>query len=304
MAKKFEVTILGVNSAYPIHGRHPSCQIVNFDDQLFMIDCGEAAQIQISKYSIKRGRINHIFISHLHGDHCYGLPGMLTSYALQGRKSQLSLHGPIGIKKFINDVFEASSAFMPYDLNIIEYNTEVPNTITINASISIETFPMKHRIPTMGFKFVESVDELNIKSEAITRYEMSIDEIKAAKQGLSIIRDGEEIVNSLLTHPKRKPRTYAYCSDTVYDTDLIPIIFNSTLLYHETTYLDDLKDLAEERMHSTLGQAIQIAKSANINKLIVGHYSSRYLDTNVFLEQGSVLFDGLMLGEEGRVYEV
>ncbi len=305
MAKKFEVTILGVNSAYPVNGRHPSCQIVNYDDRLlFMVDCGEAAQIQVSKYSIKKGRINHIFISHLHGDHCYGLPGLLTSYALQGRKAGLNIHGPIGIKKFLVDVFESSGAYIPYDLEILEYDTELPSTIVIDSSIAIKTFPMKHRIPTMGFRFVESVNEANLRTETIKEYNLSIVEIKAAKKGEPIYRKGNEIPNSLLTLPKNKPRSYSYCSDTVYDPDLVPYIADSSLLYHETTYLDGLESLAKERMHTTLGQAIEIAKFANIERLIVGHYSSRYQNTDVFLEQGLPEFRGLMLGEEGRVYQV
>ncbi len=304
MAKKFEVTILGVNSAYPIHGRHPSCQIVNYNEHLYMIDCGEAAQIQLYKYSIKRGKIDHIFISHLHGDHCYGLPGLLTSYALQGRKSVLHLHGPTGIRKFINDVFEASRAFMPFELNILEYDTEVEAKIEVSPSLTVETFPLKHRIPTMGFKFKENTKEWNIRSEAITKFELSIEEIRAVKRGESIIRDGSEISYQELTHPKSDPRSYAYCSDTAYNPRLIPILKDTSLLYHETTYLDDMKELAEERMHSTLGQAIDLAQAAGIERMIIGHYSSRYKDTEMFLEQGLAKFEGLMLGEEGRVYEV
>lgn len=304
MAKKFEVTILGVNSALPIHGRHPSCQIVNYDDQLMMIDCGEAAQIQASKYSIKKSRINHIFISHLHGDHCFGLPGFLTSYALQGRKKTLNIHGPPGIKKFLEGVFEASGAFFPYQIGIIEYDTEVRSTIILNSSISVETFPLKHRIPTMGFKFIETIHDYNLRSEAIAKYKLSVEEIKAVKKGNSIRRNGGKISNLELVLPKNKPRSYAYCSDTIYDPDLIAYITHSSLLYHETTYLDDLIVLAQERMHSTLMQAIKIAKSANIEKLIVGHYSSRYKNINMFLEKGLPTFSGLMLGEEGRVYEV
>jgi ribonuclease Z len=223
MAKKFEITILGVNSATPIHGRHPSCQIVNYDEGLFMIDCGEATQIQLSKYHIKRGKINNIFISHLHGDHCYGLPGLLTSFSLQGRKSQLRLHGPVGIKDFIHNVFKASKAYLSYELIIFEYDTEIVNEISIDNSISVVTFPMKHRIPTMGFRFYENISEYNINSEAINKYRMDIDDIKAAKKGKDIIRNDVTIPNINLTLPKRKERSYSYCSDTVYDPDLVPI---------------------------------------------------------------------------------
>jgi len=302
MAKKFEVTILGVNSAFPIHGRHPSCQIVNYDDHLLMIDCGEAAQIQIAKYHIKAGKINHIFISHLHGDHCYGLPGLLTSYALKGRKKKLELHGPFGIRKYIDGVFEVSGAIMPYELLIHEYDTEVEHTIVVNKSITVQTFPMKHRIPTMGFKVREVIDEWNIDSAAIQSYKLSIDEIKSAKRGEDVHRNGRVITNNKLTLPKPKPRTYAYCSDTIYDPDIVPHIRDCDQIYHETTYLDDLLELAEERMHATLGQAIDIAQQANVQKLIIGHYSSRYKDVHVFLEQGLPHFAGLLLGVEGRVY--
>lgn len=304
MANKFEVTILGVNSAYPVHGRHPSCQIVNYNDRLFMIDCGEAAQIQISKYQIRRNKIAHIFISHLHGDHCYGLPGLLTSFSLQGRNSKLHLHGPAGIAEFVRGVFNISQAYLSYELLILEYDTEIENSITLNGSISVTTFPMKHRIPTMGFRFDEKITEYNINSAAISKYSMSIEEIKAAKKGISIVRNDVKIPIEKLTLAKIKERSYSYCSDTVYDLDLIPFIKNSSLLYHETTYLDDLEKLASKRMHSTLGQAIEMAQLANIKQLIVGHYSSRYQDIDIFLELGLPKFEGLMLGEEGRVYQV
>jgi ribonuclease Z len=304
MAKKFEVTILGVNSAFPCHGRHPSCQIVNYDERLFMIDCGEAAQIQLSKYHIKRSKISHIFISHLHGDHCYGLPGLLTSFSLQGRTSKLNLHGPIGTEELLRGVFKVSEAHLFYELVILEYNTEIENSITLNNSISVTTFPMKHRIPTMGFRFDEKIAEHNLNSEAISKYSMSIEEIKAAKNGQSIVRNNVKIPIAELTMVKNKERSYSYCSDTIYDRSLIPFIKNSTLLYHETTYLDDLEWLAVKRMHSTLGQAIEMAKSANVKQLIVGHYSSRYENVDIFLKHGLPKFEGLMLGEEGRVYQV
>lgn len=304
MAKKFEVTILGVNSAFPIHGRHPSCQIVNYDECLFMIDCGEAAQIQLNKYHIKRGKINHIFISHLHGDHCYGLPGLLTSFALQGRTSELKVHGPIGLKSFLQGIFIASDVFLTYELGVYEYDTEIENTIILNSSLTVLTFPLKHRIPTMGFRFDEIIEEFNIASEAIVEFSMTLSEIKDAKKGRSISRDGKKIPLSKVVLPKNKERSYSYCSDTVYDPSLKDNLKHSTLLYHETTYLDDLEHLAAKRMHSTLSQAIEIARSAEIGKLIIGHYSSRYKDVSIFLEEGLPKFNGLMLGEEGRVYPI
>ncbi len=304
MSKRFDVTILGVNSAFPVHGRHPSCQVVNFDERLYMIDCGEAAQIQVAKYKIKRSKLDHIFISHMHGDHCYGLPGLLTSFALEGRKDKLYLHGPIGIKKFIDVIVEVSGAYMPYDLIIKEYDTELTNVISISDKLSVQTFPMKHRMPTMGFRFTETITESNINPEKIGQYNLTIEEIKAVKKGSDITREDVVINNAELIFPKSSPRSYSYCSDTVYDLDLVQYIENSTLLYHETTYLSGLEQIAGERMHTTLGQAIDIANRANISNMIVGHYSSRYADTSVFLDEGLPLFPGLLLGVEGKVYEV
>ena len=304
MSKKFEVAILGVNSAFPVHGRHPSCQVVNFDERLYMIDCGEAAQIQVAKFKIKRNKLDHIFISHMHGDHCYGLPGLLTSFALGGRSEPLFLHGPIGIKKFVDVIIEVSGAHLPYDLTILEYNTEISNKIEINENLLVTTFPMKHRIPTMGFRFHEIITEYNIDPNKIKEYNLTIDEIKAVKAGSDIVRFGEAIDNRQLIIPPASPRSYSYCSDTVYDTDLVPYISDSTLLYHEATYLDGLEEIAKERFHTTLGQAIDIATKSNVRRMIVGHYSSRYPDTDIFLDQGLPLFPGLLLGVEGEIYKV
>ena len=304
MSKKFEVIILGVNSALPVHGRHPSCQVVNFDERLYMIDCGEAAQIQIAKFKIKRNKLDHIFISHMHGDHCFGLPGLLTSFALGGRNESLYLHGPVGIKKFIDVIIEITGAFIPFDLIIKEYDTEEINEIDITSNLKVSTFPIKHRMPTMGFRFSEVITERNINPSKIKEYNLSIDEIKIAKKGLNIDRKGTNIPCDELTFPKLKPRAYSYCSDTVYDPELIPYINKSSLLYHETTYLNGLEIIAKERMHSTLGQAIEIAKSAKIENMIIGHYSSRYTDINVFLDEGLPLFPGLLLGVEGETYSV
>ncbi|MFT4532692.1 MAG: ribonuclease Z [Saprospiraceae bacterium] len=304
MSKKFEVTILGVNSAFPVHGRHPSCQVVNYDERLYMIDCGEGAQIQFSKFKIKRNKLDHIFISHLHGDHCYGLPGLLTSFALGGRKESLYLHGPSGIKKFIDVIIEVTGAFMPFELIIKEYETELSNEILITPNLKVTTFPMKHRMPTMGFRFSEAITEFNINPEKIKEFNLSIEEIKIVKAGKSISREAANIPYSELIVSSPLPRSFSYCSDTVYDPELVPYIKNSSLLYHEATYLSGLETIAKERMHTTLSQAIAIAKSAEIERMIIGHYSSRYVDTRVFLDEGLPLFPGLLLGVEGETYSV
>ncbi|MEE9439668.1 MAG: ribonuclease Z, partial [Saprospiraceae bacterium] len=290
--------------AFPVFGRHPSCQILNHNDNLIMIDCGEGTQIQIGAHKIRKSKISHIFISHLHGDHCYGLPGLLTSYALQGRNKEMHLHGPIGIKAFIKAVFTASFVNLPYLLSINEYDADQSTKITIGKHMAVTLFPLQHRVPTIGFRFDEVNISFNIIPEMITKHQLSVDEIKNAKLGIDINRKNETLPYSSLTYSKEKAKSYCYCSDTVYDPSIIKYIENSSLLYHETTYLDDLEHLAKERMHSTLGQAIKIAKAANIPRMITGHYSSRYNDVSIFATQGKTLFDGLLIGEEGKNYSI
>lgn len=304
MSKVFQVTILGVNSALPVHGRHPTCQIVHYDGDLYMIDCGEGSQVQLTTYKIKRSKLSHIFISHLHGDHCYGLPGLLTSFALGGRHAPLTLHGPIGIKRYIDTVLEVSGSHLPYALVIHEYDHETENKIVLSESLSVHTFPLQHRMPTMGFRWQEHLTTYNIRKEAISQYDLSIDDIKHIKSGGDLMRDTGKISNAELAHPHDIPRAYTYCSDTVYDRGLIPHITGSSLLYHETTYLDGLEDIARERMHTTLGQAISLAQSSGINRLITGHYSSRYIDPQIFYDEGIERFPGLLLGLEGSTYAV
>jgi len=269
-----------------------------------MIDCGEGSQMQLSRYKLKRNKIDHIFISHLHGDHVYGLPGLLTSMSLGGRISKLTVHGPVAIKRFLAEIFRASGAYFSYDLQIIEYDVDKAHDIIINDELRVLAFPMQHRTPTLGYRFDEVISTKNIDPAAIKKYNLSISEIVSIKDGADLRRGKLHIYNELLTAPLSKPRSYAYCSDTVYDIDLVKHLAGTTLLYHETTYLDDLVHLAAERMHSTLGQAIDIAKRAQVSQLITGHYSSRYHNLQIFLQEGISQFAGLLLGEEGRTYPV
>lgn len=304
MSHTFEVKILGVNSAVPVYDRHPSCQIVNFNNRLMMVDCGEGSQMQLQKYKVKRGKIDHIFISHLHGDHCFGLPGLITSYSLGNRKDTLYLHGPVGIKPFIQSILKYSGSHINFPFEICEYEHDSYAEIEVSQNMLVKTFPLKHRIPTIGFRFQEIITKKNIKSSEIERYNISIEEIKAIQLGEDIIRDGKVITNENLTLADKLPRSYSYCSDTIYDESIVKHIANSTLLYHETTYLDDLKHLADERYHTTLGGAIAIAKLSNIDRLITGHYSSRYNDISIFEEEGKKQLEGILLGKEGRTYTV
>jgi len=301
VAVRFECTILGVNSAYPVHGRHPSCQVINYNNELIMIDCGESAQIHLSNLSIKRSRINHILISHLHGDHCFGLPGLLTSFSLQGRSKKLTIHGPLNIKKYLETVLEISGSYLTYELDILEYDTSICHDFSIHKNLEVQTFPLDHRMPTMGFRLQEKQSEMNIDPSKIKEYDLSIEEIKAVKRG----EDIRGLSNSKFVLPMTKNRSYAYCSDTAYDESIINYIKEVDLLYHEATYLGELEQLAIERKHTTLAQAIQIAKLSSAGKLLVGHYSSRYTDLSEFVKRGKEkLGDKFLLGQEGETYAI
>lgn len=304
MALIFEVTLLGVNSAVPVYGRHPSCQMVRYDDRLLMIDCGEGSQQQLSRYHIKRSKISDVFISHMHGDHCFGLPGFLTTESLQRRLSPLTIHGPVGIKKYIDTTLEVSGSFVSYELHIIEYDTSVPNKIRLSEALSVQTFPLRHRIPTMGFLVKETKQHRNILPEKIAEHALTIEEIKSIKAGKDLKRGEVLIANTLLTRAVPPLRGYAYVSDTRLDMQVADYAAGATTMYHETTYLDDMEDLAAERMHTTIGGAVQVALKAGCQQMITGHYSSRYKDIRVFEIAGKALWSGVELGEEGRTYQV
>jgi len=304
VAAVFDVTILGVNSAVPVHGRHPSCHIVRYDSNLLMIDCGEGSQSQLSRYKIKRSKISTVLISHLHGDHVYGLPGFLTTSSLQGRTTPLTIHGPAGISELVETMTRLSGAQISYPLEVIEYDATATNTIEVDARLTVTTVPLQHRIPTMGYVIAESKPEINIDSAAIAKYELTVPEIKLVKAGQDLVRSELHVPNAELTIPQNGPRSYAYVSDTLYDSELAASLQGVTTLYHETTYLDDLQAIAAERYHSTLSQAVSMAQVIGARQLITGHYSSRYRDISVFLTEGRKLWSGVELGEEGRTYSI
>ena len=277
----FSVRILGANSAVPNNNRFPTSQCINIGQEKVIIDCGEGAQINLSTYKIKRGKINHILISHLHGDHVYGLPGLLSSLNLGGRTAPLLLIGPLGIKEFVESVLRMTHVNLQYQLDVkeLEHNSG-QKQVASASSIDIYAFPLKHRVPTFGYRIAEK-KRLNIKSEAIKTYSLDIDQIKAVKKGEDIVTsEGNIILNKELVQWSQS-RSYAYCSDTIYDPQLTSYIQGVDLLYHEATYLHELKEKADQHKHSTALEAGQIAKLANVKRLIIGHYSSRYDDLSV-----------------------
>lgn len=302
-----KLTILGCHSATPRTFAHPTAQYLEINNRSFLIDCGEGTQVQLRVYKIKFSKINHIFISHLHGDHFFGLVGLLATFNLYNRENELHIFGPKGIKEIITLQLKLSKSWTKYPLLFHELESTNSELIFEDENVTVKTIPLKHRVYTNGFLFQEKpplYKHLNVKAIA-TFPEIEICHYHNIKKGLDFIRkDGSIIDNNLLTIPSSKPISYAFCSDTVYTPEIVPIIKEVDLLYHESTFLDDKKDLAATTMHSTAKEAAQIAKLANVKMLLLGHYSSRYKDINQFKEEAVTVFENTYLAEEGKVIQL
>lgn len=297
---KFSVTILGANSAIPSLDRFPTCQCINVHERLYIMDCGEGAQINLSKYNFRPSKLEAIFISHLHGDHVYGLPGLLSSLSLLGRQRPLELIGPKGIKEYIETVKKLTFQHEAFELIIKELAHEDKRSVYSNKSVEVFAFPMKHRVPTYGYLFIEGHRERNILKDKIIDYGLTVDEIKNLKSGQDIVRKDQVISQDEVMAPAHEQRSYAFCSDTIFDPDLIPIIQGASCLYHEATYLHDMQEQAAKRMHATAHEAAIMAKSAKVNQLIIGHFSSRYKDLSPLLIEAEKVFQPTVLAEQGR----
>ena len=302
---KFKLTILGTNAAGPAYGRITSCQALEIDNNAIIIDCGEACQIRLREYKIKTSKIKLVCISHLHGDHVFGLPGLLTSFSNQGRKEDLTIIGPKGIKSFVQDILRHSSSYLSYPIEFIELSHEKGSeNIYGSENYKINAFPLKHRITTYAYRFDEVLPLYNVKKEAITKYNLSIDEIKTLKTGTSILRvDGDNIDFEDCVMPRVKARSYAYCSDTVFDPSITKYLESCQYLYHETTYEKALADLAKERMHSTSIEAAQIARQAQVECLITGHYSGRYRLVDLIADEAQEVFGNVIKGYDGLMID-
>jgi len=295
------VTILGNNSAIPAFGRHPTAQVVDNSGSIFLVDCGEGTQMQIDKYKIRRSKIDHIFISHLHGDHYFGLIGLITSMGLSGRKNDLHIYGPEPLKKVIDLQLSVADARMPYA--IIFYPLQKEGVIKDDAKITIECFAVKHRIECWGFIFKEKKNPRKIIYEEVKRYNIPVSFYDNLQQGEDFINSNNEVIqNVLLTHSSSLPKMYAYCADTLYYEPLIEKIKHADLLYHEATYLHSLQKKAEERFHSTTKEAALIAQKAAVKKLLIGHFSSMYQSLDEFENEARSVFAQTELAMEGCTY--
>ncbi len=298
----FEVKILGCSSATPTSSRHPTSQIVTFHEKFFLLDCGEATQIQLRRYKIKIQRIDHIFISHLHGDHYLGLPGLLGTMHLLGREKEVHIYSPPGLKEIIDINSYHSKTFFKYKL-VYHIISEESARIFENNKLTVDTIPMNHRIPCYGFLFREKPLPRNIITEKINQYFIPLQEIPEIKSGKNFTtNDGVIIPNSELTTAPPTPRSYAYCSDTIFNQSYIQQIQNVDLLYHEATFANDLIDRAKETHHCTTNEAGLIAKNAKVKKLIIGHFSARYNDLDILLNETKKVFENTSLAIEGESF--
>jgi ribonuclease Z len=294
------VTILGNNSAVPAHNRHPTAQILQTADHLMLIDCGEGTQMQMRLYKIKRSRISHIFISHLHGDHYFGLIGLLNSLALNNRKDHLYIYAPEKLQYIIQLQMDAAGANLPY--RIYFHNLEREEIIFEDKKLSVECFRVNHRIECWGFIFREKKNPRKINMTQVKKYKVPKSFFENLHRGEDYADKNAVIKNQMLTTAAEPPKSYAYCADTAYFESICEKIKGVDMVYHETTYLNDLEEKAISRFHSTSGQAATVAKNAEAKKLLMGHFSSIYDTLEKFKEEACKIFENSEIAEEGVCY--
>ena len=301
----FSLTILGSSSALPTSERYPTAQVLNILGRFFLIDCGEGTQIQLRRQKIGFGKIKHIFISHLHGDHYFGLIGLISTLNLLGLKTDIHIYSPSELKNLLQPQLNFIKGEMKVNLIFHPLNFKKPQKIYTDKRVEVFSFPVKHSISTCGFIFKEIEKQANIKKEAIQEYKIPIAKIKDIKAGSNFTTDkGKIIPNVKLTTPPPQPRSYAFCTDTAYHEPIIETIKGVDLLYHEATFPEEMKDFAKKTLHSTATDAARIAKLANVKKLIIGHFSARYNDARIFENEARTVFENTVAAEEGKIYKV
>ena len=297
-----EVTILGCYSATPRTFNNPTSQVLEINNHLFLIDCGEGTQVQLRRRKIKFARIKHIFISHLHGDHFFGLIGLISTFGLLDRKTELHIYGPKGIKEIILLQLKLSKSWTGFQLYFHELDKTTPEVIFEDEKVTVETIPLEHRVYANGFFFKEKEGDRKLLINEVQNYEIDVAYYRSIKKGKDVIlEDGSVIANEKLTLPPETPKSYAFCSDTVYKPEIAEQIQEVTGLYHESTFLEQHQHLCEKTKHSTAKEAAQIAKAAQAKQLILGHYSTRYGNIEVFKEEAETVFDNVILAEDGKV---
>jgi ribonuclease Z len=299
-----KLTILGCYAATPRSFTNPTSQVLDIKNRLFLIDCGEGTQVQLRKNKLKFSKINHIFISHLHGDHFFGLIGLISTFALLGRTTDLHVFGPKGIKEIIEMQLRLSNSWTNYKLFFHELESTESEIIFEDEKVIVKTIPLKHRVYTNGFLFQEKVGDRILDLNAVQNFEIDKCYYQNIKKGKDIIlEDGRVIENAKLTFDPIAAMSYAFCSDTKYYESIIPIIKDVDVLYHESTFLDSEENLATKTMHSTAKEAARIALKANAKQLLLGHYSTRYDSIDLFKEEALTIFKEVLLADDGKVFE-
>lgn len=297
--EKFELYILGCGSALPTTRHFPTSQVLNVRDKLYMIDCGEGAQLQFRKSHLKFSRLNHIFISHLHGDHCFGLWGLISTLNLLGRTAELHIYSPRGLEALLLPTLAFFNKQMTYRVLFHEFDTDKPSLVYEDRSLTVTTIPLRHRIPCCGFLFAEKQGLNHIIREMVDFYEVPVYEMNRIKNGADYVTpEGKVIANRLLTRPADPPRKYAYCSDTICLPGLAAQLRGVDLLFHEATFASDNLGRAKETYHTTAAQAAELARSTGVKKLLIGHFSARYEDESVLLEEAREIFPETLLASE------
>ncbi len=301
-----KLTILGCHSATPRVNANPTSQYLEIKNHNFLIDCGEGTQVQLRKYGVKFSKIKHVFISHLHGDHFFGLVGLISTFRLLNRETELHIYGPKGIKEIITLQLKLSNSWTNYPLLFHELTATHSELIFEDSKVEVHTIPLDHRVYTNGFLFKEKIGERRLNMKVISKYkEIEICDYQNLKNGKDFkLKNGSTIENSELTLNPTTPKSYAFCSDTSYFPEIVPLIKNVNCLYHETTFLKDKENLAITTKHATAEQAAQIAKQANVQQLIIGHYSGRYKNIDAFKTEAQEIFENTYLAETGKVFEI
>lgn len=301
----FKIHILGCGSALPTLKHNASSQLIEMRGKCFMVDCGEGAQMQFRRSHIHFSKLNAIFISHMHGDHCFGLMGLLSTLGMLGRTSKLRIYAPKDYEPLFRQQVEFFMQTMEYKMEMIPVDTEKQQIIYEDHSLTVETVPLQHRVPCCGFIFREKPTLPHIRRDMIDYYGIPVSQINNIKNGADWTNvDGDMIPNARLVQPADSPRSYAYCSDTRFVPGLKEKVKGVTVLYHESTYTSDQEDRAKIYYHSTARQAATIAAGAGVGTLLLGHYSARYNDEQVLLEEAKAVFDHSILSQEGMVFDV
>ena len=298
-----KLTILGCYSATPRTLNNPTSQVLDIRGHLFLIDCGEGTQIQLRKQKVKFSRIKHIFISHLHGDHFYGLPGLISTFQLLGREAELHIYGPKGIKEAITVLQRVSNAWTKFPLIFHELNSEDSECVFEDDKVLVNTIPLNHRVYTNGYLFKEKIAERKLNIDEVNKFNIDKAYFQRIKKGKDItLDDGRVILNKALTFDPDPPGSYAFCSDTMYKPDIVDVIKKTDVLYHESTFLEQHKHLTTTTKHSTAREAAVIARDAEVKMLILGHYSTRYNDLELFKSEAKEIFENVELADDGKVF--